>query len=466
MKINNNIIKNSILLGLTIFTSISCERNLTDDAVLSTYSKNPEVFIDTFSPNLGYGAFGGSKYSAFSVDTQVKYIGSASMRIDVPEVGDANGTYAGGVYIDQIGRNLTDYDALTFWIKSSHGATINELGFGNDFGLNKYNVTLKNVSVSTNWQKITIPIPDASKLIKEKGMFWYSEGPEDGHGYTFWIDEVKYERLGTIAHPMPSILDGVDTTQQTFIGSNITLTGLTETFNLVSGENKTVSVAPSYYTFKSSNTNVATVSELGAVSIVGSGTAVISATLGGITATGSLTLNSLGVFTPAPTPTPNAANVISIFSNHYTNVPVDTYNGYWGGSTTQGQDDIHINGDDIIKYTQLNYVGIQFSQPTINASLMTYFHIDIQVQNTTGLRNSIHVKLADFGANGVYGGGDDSEYELALNSANLASQNWVSFDVPLSNFTGLINRKHLAQVVLVSASGITDVLVDNIFLHN
>jgi hypothetical protein len=39
--------------------------------------------------------------------------------------------------------------------------------------------------------KVIIPIPDASKLTLEKGMFWYAEGPENGNGYTFWIDELK-----------------------------------------------------------------------------------------------------------------------------------------------------------------------------------------------------------------------------------------------------------------------------------
>ena len=39
-------------------------------------------------------------------------------------------------------------------------------------------------------------------------MFYYSEGPEEGSGYTFWIDEVKFEKLGTIAHPKPAILNG------------------------------------------------------------------------------------------------------------------------------------------------------------------------------------------------------------------------------------------------------------------
>jgi hypothetical protein len=40
---------------------------------------------------------------------------------------------------------------------------------------------------------------DASKLTLEKGMFWYAEGPENGNGYTFWIDELKYEKLGTVS---------------------------------------------------------------------------------------------------------------------------------------------------------------------------------------------------------------------------------------------------------------------------
>lgn len=180
-----------------------------------------------------------------------------------------------------------------------------------------------------------------------------------------------FEKLGTIAHPQPKILNGVDTTEQTFIGSTITLSGLTDTFNMPTGVNQTIAVAPNYFTFTSSNTSVATVNELGVISVVGFGTCVINATLGGLQAAGSLTINSLGAFTSAPTPTQSASNVISIF-NAYTNVPVEYYNGYWAPyQTTQGQADVHINGDDIIKYSQFNFVGIQFAQPTINATSIT-----------------------------------------------------------------------------------------------
>lgn len=461
-----NYLSLTFLLSLFLVTNVSCERDLSDEAELSTYPKTAEVFIDAFSAGLGYGAFGGSKYTAFTVDSEEKYQGTASMRFDVPSEGDPDGAYAGGVFIDASGRNLTDYDALTFWIKGSQAASVNEVGFGTDFGANKYNVIMSNLSIGTNWKKVIIPIPDASKLIQEKGMFWYSEGPENGLGYTFWIDEVRYEKLGTIGQPQPKILNGVDESEETFIGSNSTLTGLTQTFNMPTGLNQTVSAAPSYFTFTSSNPSVATVTELGVVNVIGSGTTTITASLGGNPAAGSLTLNSLGVFTPAPTPTRDAANVLSIFSDAYTNVPVQYYNGYWAPfQTTQGQADININGDNIIKYSQFNFVGTQFAQPTLNASQMTHIHIDVQVQNATGAGNAFRLAINDFGADGAFGGGNDSGQQLTLTNSNLPSGNWVSFDVPLSNFTGLISRANLAQIVLESATGITDILVDNIYFY-
>lgn len=465
-KITFNYSRNTFLLGLLILVNLGCERDLSEDATLANYSNNPNVFIDAFSAGLGYGAFGGSKYSAFTVDNETKYQGTAAMRFDVPSEGDPAGTYAGGVFIDSSGRNLTEYDALTFWVKGSQAATLNEVGFGTDFGLNKYNVILQNVSIGTNWQKVIIPIPDASKLVQEKGLFWYSEGSENALGYTFWIDNVKYEKLGTIAHAQPKILNGNNTSEQTFIGSVTTLSGLTDTFNMADGSNKTVSIAPSYFTFTSSNPSVATVSELGVVNVIGSGSVVITATLGGVAAQGKLTLTSLGVFTPAPTPTQAQANVLSIFSDTYTNVPVEYYNGYYAPyQTTQGQADININGNKIIKYSQFNFVGIQFAQPTIDASPMTHFHIDLLVQNATGAGNSIKIALNDYGIDNAYGGGNDTSIQYTYTNSGLASGSWVSLDIPLSSFTGTSNRQHMAQIILESLSGITDILVDNIYFY-
>ena len=65
----------------------------------------------------------------------------------------------------------------------------------------KNQATITGLAVNSNWKKYIIPIPDPSRFTEERGMFFYSEGPENNRGYTIWFDEVKFEKLGTIAHP-------------------------------------------------------------------------------------------------------------------------------------------------------------------------------------------------------------------------------------------------------------------------
>ncbi|NCP89634.1 MAG: hypothetical protein GW827_05145, partial [Flavobacteriales bacterium] len=307
--------------GLLSLMVLSCERDVSDDIKFATLPTTAEVFIDGFSGGLNYLPFQGSFFEAFTVDIETKYKGSASMRFDVPNVGDPLGAFAGAIFRTSTARDLSAYDALTFWAKGTRAGNINEIGFGQDFGENKYLVST-NLQLTTNWRKYIIPLPDASKLIEETGMFWYAEGAENGEGYSFWIDELKFEKLGTIAQPKPSILEGEEVNVSSFTGVTTTLTGLTQTFNLESGINQTINVAPSYFTFSSSNVSVAEVSEAGIVSIVGSGTSKITAILNGVQALGSLNIESLGAFTNAPIPTRDPSNVISIFSDTYTSVPV------------------------------------------------------------------------------------------------------------------------------------------------
>jgi hypothetical protein len=49
----------------------------------------------------------------------------------------------------------------------------------------------------------------------------------------------------------------------------------------------------------------------------------------------------------------------------------------------------------------------------------------------------------------------------------LATGEWVSLDIPLSAFTGLTTRDHLAQYIIVGQpTGATTVWVDNFYFHN
>ncbi|WP_064972166.1 CIA30 family protein [Kordia zhangzhouensis] len=478
-------IKNIMLATIALAMSVSCERDISDDAVEATFPNTAEVFTDapvglTDEFFTSFDPASGANPNGFGTDEDEAFEGTTSIRIDVPSPNDPDGGYIGGIFKDRgEGRDLSGYDALTFWAKGSTTATIDLVGFGTDFEENKYAVGLPGITLSTDWRKYVIPIPDASKLTQEKGLFIFSAGTQstNGLGYTFWIDEIRFENLGTIAQPRPAILNGNDETRQAFIGTNIALEGLTQTFNLASGQDVTVNAAPSYFEFQSSNTGVVTVDEAGNVNVIGANGfdaggnpifTTVTASLNGNMAAGSLTIDSQGEFTPAPTPTRDPSLVKSIFSDAYTNEPVEYYNGYYAPfQTTQGQNDITINGDNIIKYTQLNFVGIQFSQPTINASDMTHLHMDLYIEQPSPLDGGdfLRIELQDYGANGTFGGGDDSTHQLTYTIPTLFSDGWVSLDIPLASFTGVTSTANLGQLLFISDGTITDMLVDNIYLY-
>lgn len=458
---NNSIIKS--FLALSVFFLLNgCKREISGLSPV-TYSTNPDVFIDGFSAGLNYGAYGGSVPSAFHVDSSITYNGSAtSMRFEVPDQNDPKGAYAGGAYFTSVGRDLSGYDALTFWAKASQPATLGVVGFGNDFGASKYQVALNNLAVNSNWKKIIIPIPDPSKLNGERGMFYYSAGPENGKGYTFWIDEVKFEKLGTISNATAAILNGVDKVQSSFIGINTTIDGITTSFNLPAGVDESLSISPYYFNFTSSNPAAATVNETGIVSIVGTGSSKITAKLGNTDAKGSLTINSSGSFTAAPTPTKDAANVISLFSDAYSNAPVDYYNGYWAPYQTTLSADFEVNGDHVLNYTNFNFVGIQVSSPTIDASSMSNLHLDIYLPAALNTGATFKVQIVDFGANGAPGGSDDVSGDITFAAPVLVANNWARLDIPFSSLPTLLTRRHLGQIILVGTN-ISGFYADNIY---
>ncbi|MBW8361594.1 MAG: Ig-like domain-containing protein [Kaistella sp.] len=452
------------VLGLSMLLVLGCQRDISE-LQQAEFSKNPDVFIDDFSSGLNYAAFGGSAPKAFQVDAQVKYAGTKSMRFEVPDFGSPDGAYAGGTFFTAVGRDLSDYNALSFWIKATQPASIDVIGFGNDLGENKYQASIAGLPVNTNWKKVYIPIPDPAKMTSERGMFFYSEGPENNSGYTFWIDEVKFENVPGIAQGSAAILNGVDKTVTSFIGVNQTIDGLISTFSLPNGVNQAVTITPYYFNFVSSNPAVATVDNLGKVSTVGVGSAVITATLGNTPASGSLIVNSSGNFTPAPTPVTDPSKVISIFSDTYTNVPVDYYNGYWAPYQTTQSADFTVNGNNVLNYFNFNFVGIQFSSPTINASSTSHLHADIYLPNALAAGASFKVNVLNFGNDGAPGGGDDSNHVTTITAPVLQGQSWVSLNIPFSAMTGLTSRTHLGQIIF-EGMNIPGFYADNIYFYN
>ena len=139
------------LVALVLVLPFSCSRDL-DDLEPAQFPVDGNVFIDGFSGGLNYAAFGGSKVTAFQVDNDVVYQGTASMRFEVPDFEDPEGAYAGGAFFTAGGRDMTGFDALTFWARASQPASLDLVGFGNDLAESKHVATLSGVAVNTNWQ--------------------------------------------------------------------------------------------------------------------------------------------------------------------------------------------------------------------------------------------------------------------------------------------------------------------------
>ena len=166
----------------------------------------------------------------------------------------------------------------------------------------------------------------------------------------------------------------------------------------------------------------------------------------------------------APSPSHHADSVISFFSDAYTDVTVDTWSASWDQADVE---DVAIAGNTTKKYTNLVFAGIEFTSATVDASAMTHFHIDVWTPDPTADPAAFRIKLVDFGADGGFQGGDDTEHELtlsAMSDPSLATGMWVSYDIPLTDFTGLTTRGHLAQMII--SGDPNTVFLDNVYLHN
>jgi hypothetical protein len=145
----------------------------------------------------------------------------------------------------------------------------------------------------------------------------------------------------------------------------------------------------------------------------------------------------------APAPTALAANVISIYSDAYAGkCGLDT-NPNWGQSTVTTS--TTVAGDNVQKYANFNYQGIDFSSSTVNVTTYTSLHIDLWSADAT----SVDVFLV----------GSAGEVAVAV---PLTASTWKSIDIPLSSYA--TDKSAIKQIKLVSTPfGGTTVYMDNLY---
>ena len=171
--------------------------------------------------------------------------------------------------------------------------------------------------------------------------------------------------------------------------------------------------------------------------------------------------------TAAPTPpTRNAADVISLFSDAYTDINVGEWGTSWDSATIT---DEVIANDNVKKVNFGAFLAVDFTGNRINATDYTHFHIDIFTATAT-LDKSFNHKFSNH-ANQAPGETSAIEFST-FNGSNpsLPDPNpgtWISYDIPLSSFTiaggGSLARDAIGQYLISSNLGI--VYIDNIYLY-
>ena len=437
----------------------------------ATARVEPLVFDETFGDDVYFQAFSGTYLKAVSIDSvaahdNLLYAHDSyqSLKVVVPGENSALGAYAGGVLTSVAPRDLTGFNALTFWARSSVLSQLNEAGFANDnTGTSLYSAGRSAIPLTMAWTYVVVPIPSPQKIIAERGLFTFAEGFEANNrtGHTLWFDDIKYQNLANVVRvsaQMPSV------NKQYLVGSNATIEGTTTTFT-VDGANVTVNHMPTYFDFTSSNPAVAVV-EGRRIRVVGAGVDTITAKLDTLTVQGRVIITS---FTPpaaaAPAPTVPAADVISLYSDTYGNWTVDSWNPHWTYSTTQNETYV-LNDNANIMYTTFNFVGIEFRNHPIDAGAMTHLHLDVYAPQG----GEFQVKLVNFGGvNGSMNGQVGLSFNATTTPA-FSSGGWCQLEIPMSAFVfpAGVTPTRLGQLVLSTPDGDNAtplVLVDNIYWH-
>ncbi len=142
------------------------------------------------------------------------------------------------------------------------------------------------------------------------------------------------------------------------------------------------------------------------------------------------------------------SDVISIFSDEYTDIAGTNFFPNWGQSTIYTAFDL--NGDAMIQYTNLNYEGIDIGS-AVDASEMENLHIDMWVANDM----SIDIYPLPSGVVS-----DDERFV----TKQLVANQWNSFDIPLTDFSDQgLPLDNLMQFKFVGAPVGETVFIDNLY---
>lgn len=151
----------------------------------------------------------------------------------------------------------------------------------------------------------------------------------------------------------------------------------------------------------------------------------------------------------APTPPQrNSDDVISIYSDFYTSRSGTNFNPNWGQQTQVST--YTLADDNLLVYDNFNYQGTQLSG-SIDVSTMDYLHVDIWTPDAQTINLSI-----------ISPGPLETPVSLPV-----VNGTWRSYDIPLSDYSRVVNLKEIFQFKFDNAgrSDRPTIYIDNLYFY-
>jgi hypothetical protein len=159
-------------------------------------------------------------------------------------------------------------------------------------------------------------------------------------------------------------------------------------------------------------------------------------------------------------PARNPQDVISILSDAYDDIEVDTFSAEWDDSDYEF---VTVDGTTTMRIDFGNFIGIDFQSNRQDMSEMTHFHLNFWTANDT-FDKSFNLKFSEWGGTG----GEVSAIEYSITMASdppIEDGVWVTVDIPFDAWTPInsANRGDIAQFII--SSNLDVVYVANMYAY-
>ena len=300
-----------------------------------------------------------------------------------------------------------------------------------DFFLISQNPTVENpysiAIVTGSWQSIDIPLSVYTANLDRVFQF-----KTVGNG-TVYLDNLYFWKA-TSAQSTDISLSALTVDGNSIAGFEATSTSYS--VELPAGTTTVPTVAAT-----TTDTNASAV-VTAATSIPGTTTIAVTAQDGVTTSTISIAFSVASTpptgSSAAPTPNKAPADVISVYSDAYTNINADL-NPNWGQQTQTTE--VQIDGNNTLEYANLNYQGMQYAVSDVSA--MEYVHLDYKTADATALDFYLISQNPTV----------ENPYSIAI-----VTGGWQSIDIPLSVYTANLDRVFQFKTV-----GNGTVYLDNLY---